>query len=204
MTEIKICGITREEDLRCINRVRPEYIGFILNFPRSRRNISPEQALRLRKALEPGIRAVGVIVDQPLETALELAGAIGLDILQLHGAEDEAYIQELRRKAGLPVWKAFRIHAPEDLGAAERCGADRVLLDGGTGSGETFDWSLTGRFSRPFILAGGLTPDNIGAAIRQVRPAAVDVSSGVETDGRKDAKKIEAFIAAVRRENSNE
>ncbi len=200
MTKIKVCGLSREEDIDIVNRQRPDYVGFILNYPKSRRNISPETAMALRSRLSPGIRAVGVFVNQGPETVAELAEMIGLDVIQLHGRENEAYIAALREKTGRPVWKAFRVRSREDLEAAWECSADEVLLDNGYGTGECFDWSLVRSPGRPFILAGGLDEDNVGHAIRKMRPRTVDVSSGVEKGGFKDEKKIAAFIAAVRKE----
>jgi len=199
MTQVKICGLTRPEDIRCVNRLRPSYIGFILNFEKSRRNLAPSEAAGLRRSLAPGIRAVGVMVDQPIDTAVELAHKVGLDVIQLHGGEDDSYIAALRARAGVPVWKAFRVRTAADLDSARRSAADQVLLDNGYGTGETFLWDLADGFDRPFILAGGLTPLNVADAIRQLKPSLVDVSSGVETDGRKDPQKIAAFMDAVRK-----
>ena len=195
MTKIKICGLTRPQDIAYVNEVKPDYIGFILLFPKSRRNLTPDQASALRKELDPVIRAVGVFVNQPAETVLKAAKSVGLDVIQLHGQEDAAYIREIQRASGLPVWKAFRIRTPADLDDAAASPADAVLLDNGCGTGETFDWTLTRDFKRPFYLAGGLTPENIPEAVNTLHPALVDLSSGVETAGLKDRSKI---ITAVK------
>lgn len=198
MTQIKICGLSRDCDIDYVNEATPDYIGFILHFPKSRRNVTPEKAAELRRRLSPGIKAVGVFVDQPIETVLSSAAEIGLDVIQLHGHEDGAYIAALRERTSLPVWKAFRVRRPEDLAAAEKCSADEVLLDNGYGTGEAFDWTLASGFSRPFLLAGGLTPGNIPEALRALGPKLVDVSSGAETDGFKDREKIRAAVRAAR------
>ena len=149
--------------------------------------------------LAPGIRTAGVFVDQPVETVTRAAGQIGLDVIQLHGSEDEAYIAALKGQAAIPVWKAFRVKGVSDAAAAEACRADEILLDAGAGDGKAFDWELAGALQRPFILAGGLTPGTIPEAIRRLRPRMVDLSSGVETDGVKDEAKIRAAVEAVRR-----
>ncbi|MBQ9062347.1 MAG: phosphoribosylanthranilate isomerase [Eubacterium sp.] len=197
MTKIKICGLTRPQDIAYVNEARPDFIGFILLFPKSRRNLTPEQAAVLRRELDPAIRAVGVFVDQPAETVLAAAERIGLDVIQLHGQEDAAYIREIQHVSGLPVWKAFRIRTPADLSAAAASPANAVLLDNGYGTGEVFDWTLAEAFQRPFYLAGGLTPENISDAVHTLHPALVDLSSGVETAGCKDRSKIIAAVKAA-------
>ena len=198
MAEIKICGLYRACDIDYINEADPDYAGFILNFPRSHRNLSPEQAKPLRFRLKPQIRAVGVFVDQPQEVILEAARVLEPDVIQLHGNESGEYIRALREKVRIPVWKAFRIRRPEDLDAAKESPADLVLLDNGYGTGEAFDWTVATDFDRPFILAGGLTPENIPEAVRLLQPQIVDISSGVETERMKDPVKIRAAVAAAR------
>ncbi len=195
---IKICGLFREFDIQYVNEARPDYAGFILLFPQSHRNIHPEWAAELKKALRPEIRSVGVFVDQPQEAVLSAADVAGLDVIQLHGHEDEAYIRELKKKTARPVWKAFHIRTKENVRAAEESSADEILLDNGYGTGQSFDWSLLSEISRPFCLAGGLTPENIPEAIRLFSPKLVDISSGVETAGLKDREKIRRAVKAVR------
>ena len=129
MTAIKICGLGRECDIDFVNEAKPDCIGFILNVPKSRRNVYVERAAELRSRLLPGIRAVGVFVDQPVETVREAAERIPLDVIQLHGREDDRYIAELKNRTDRPVWKAFQIKGPDDLEAAQRCTADEILLD---------------------------------------------------------------------------
>ena len=198
MTQIKICGLNRPEDIDFVNEAQPDYAGFILNFPKSHRNLTPDQAAALRDRLAPTIRAVGVFVDQPVETVLAAAETAGLDVIQLHGREDDAYIAALRVQTGCELWKAFKIRTAEDLDAAAQSAADAVLLDNGYGTGAAFDWSLAAGFHRPFLLAGGLTPENIPEAIRTMHPLLVDISSGVETDKIKDRDKILAAVRAAR------
>jgi phosphoribosylanthranilate isomerase len=197
MTKIKICGIRRDEDIAFINEARPDCIGFILNFPKSHRNITPDRAAQLKAKLDPGIQAVGVFVNQPLETVANVANRGIVDIVQLHGQEDETYIARLRQLTQAPIWKAFKIRSQADLDAAAASSADEILLDNGYGTGQTFDWSLTGGLTRPFLLAGGLTPENIPQAIAQMAPKLIDISSGVETDGAKDRDKILAAVQAA-------
>lgn len=203
MTKIKLCGLFRPEDITYVNELRPDYAGFILEFPKSHRNIQAERAKEYRQRLSADTRAVGVFVDQSCEKIAALTEQIGLDVIQLHGHEDDAFIQELKTMVTIPVWKAFRVRGPGDLEAAAKTLADEILLDNGYGTGQAFDWSVTENFSRPFILAGGLDPGNVSRAILGLHPLAVDVSSGVETDGYKDKRKMAAFVAAVRKEDSH-
>lgn len=198
MSGIKICGLFRECDIDYVNEASPDYIGFIINFPKSHRSISAERASELRKRLLPQIRSVGVFVDQPEETVLAAAEITGLDVIQLHGHEDDRYIKSLRDETGLPVWKAFKVRSAADLYAAQASAADEILLDNGYGTGAAFDWSLLAGFARPFILAGGLAPDMIKEAVRLLAPKLVDISSGVETEKVKDKEKILAAVRAVR------
>jgi len=201
MTRIKICGLRRPEDIEAANRLAPEYIGFVFA-PASRRYISPAEAAKLRQALRPGIRAVGVFVNEDIETVSRLLQEGIIDIAQLHGNEDADYISRLRDAAGKPVIRAFRVNGEADLRAAETSPANMILLDAGAGDGKTFDWSLLASVSRPYFLAGGLTPENAAEAVERFRPFAVDVSSGIETDGFKDFEKMRAFVRAVKGRDS--
>ena len=121
-----------------------------------------------------------------------------IQVAQLHGHEDETYIAALRQTTSAPIWKAFKLRTPEDAAAAEASAADLVLLDNGYGTGETFDWSLVRDVHRPYLLAGGLTPENVTEAVKTLEPFGVDVSSGIETDGHKDPDKMRMFLDAVR------
>lgn len=215
-TMVKICGLRRPKDAAAANRLKPDLAGFILS-PGFRRTIYPEQAQILRQMLSPQIRTVGVFVDAPFQEILQAAEGGWIDMIQLHGKEDETYIQRLSALTDLPLIKAFRIQDRKDLEAAAASPAEWILLDSGTGSGRRFDWDLLERFlqehaaespkntagnlfpgGHPWILAGGLSAENVRAAIGRFHPTAVDVSSKVETDGCKDPEKMEAFLAAAR------
>jgi phosphoribosylanthranilate isomerase len=198
VTEIKLCGIYRPEDCGYLNEVRPDYFGMILHFPKSHRNVTEEQAAHLRSLVDPSIPAVGVFVNWPVEDIAALLRRGIIDIAQLHGSEGEADIRFLQEKTGKPVWKAFRIRSQGDVAQAKECPADLVLLDNGYGTGQCFDWSLVGDMGRPFALAGGLTPENLPEAIRAIHPQLVDLSSGVETDKKKDREKMRRAVAAAR------
>lgn len=201
MTRIKICGLYRPEDIQSVNQARPDWCGFIVNFPKSHRSLTPEQVRELRRDLYAGIIPVGVFVDQPVDTAAALLNDGTVSIAQLHGQEDGAYIAALRAAApGHPVWKAFKIHSAADLETVNNSPASLVVLDNGCGTGETFDWTLARGVTRPYLLAGGLTPENIPQAIAQLHPWGLDISSGVETDGKKDFDKIQAAAAAARKD----
>ncbi len=198
MTKIKLCGLTRPCDVEAVNELLPDFIGFV--FARnSRRYISPENAAGLRKRLRPGISAVGVFTDEKPEAVAELLSRGVIDIAQLHGGEEEAYIGRLRALTDKPVVKAFRIDEPRDIARAQNSTADYVLLDSGPGgTGTVFDWNLLRPMRRPYFLAGGLNAGNVKAAVEELAPYAVDVSSGIETGGVKDIRKIREFVHAVR------
>ena len=199
MTRIKFCGLSRPCDIESANELKPEYIGFVFVSKR-RRYITPEKAKELKQLLTPGISAVGVFIDEKPESVAGLLNHGVIDIAQLHGSEDEDYIRQLRALTDRPIVKAFRIESARDIEDAEHCSADYVLLDSGAGTGTTFDWNLIQNVKRPYFLAGGLSPDNARDAVKTLHPFAVDVSSGIETDGVKDRTKMAAFVAAVRKE----
>ena len=200
MTKIKLCGLSRPEDIQAANALQPACVGFVFA-PKSKRYVTPAQAADLKRGLDPAIRAVGVFVNATQEEAAALANEGVIDLIQLHGGEGEAYLQTLRALTPKPILQAFRVDTAADVAAAEASGADLVLLDAGEGgTGETFDWSLLAGIHRPYFLAGGLHPGNVGQAVRRLHPFGVDVSSGIETDGKKDPAKMEAFVRAVREE----
>ena len=204
MTRIKLCGLTRRCDIDAVNALLPDYIGFVFAAG-SRRRVSPEQAAALRAALDPAVRAVGVFVREEPERVAALLNADVIDLAQLHGGEDERYIERLRALTDRPLIQAFRVESPSDLERARRSTAEHILLDNGAGgTGTAFDWELLRGFDRPFFLAGGLGPENAAAAVRALRPFAVDVSSRVETDGVKDREKMRAFVEAVRKASGEE
>lgn len=198
MTKIKLCGLKRPQDIQAANELLPAYIGFVFA-PKSRRYVHPDRAEELRRMLNPGIIPVGVFVNETPETVAALLDRGIIDIAQLHGKEDAAYIRRLRQLTKKPLIQAFRVDTPADVAAAQASTADYVLLDSGTGgTGTSFDWSLLQNIQRPYFLAGGLTPENVGGAVATLHPYAVDVSSGIETDGAKDKEKMTQFVRAVR------
>lgn len=199
MTRIKLCGLTRPEDIAAANVLEPDFVGFVFA-PKSRRCVTAEQARALRSQLAPSIQAVGVFVDEAPEQVAALLEAGIIDLAQLHGREDEGYLARLRALTSKPIIQAFQIKTPKDLERAQASSADCILLDSGAGTGSTFDWSLLNDLRRPYILAGGLGPDNVAQAVRTLHPWGVDVSSGIETGGVKDSDKMAAFVAAVRKE----
>ena len=198
MTKIKLCGLSRASDIEEANRLEPDYIGFVFA-KKSRRCVSPEQAGELKKQLRPEIRAVGVFVNEAPEAVAALLNRGVIDLAQLHGSEDAEYIRRLRDLTESPLIQAFRIRSKEDLSRAEASAADEILLDAGAGTGTVFDWSLLRNMERRYFLAGGLNPENVREAIRDLHPYGVD--AGIETDALKDRTKMAAFVAAVREEN---
>ena len=198
MVKVKLCGIRRPCEIDWVQKGRPDYVGFV--FAGTRRRVDDDTARQLRRRLDPGISAVGVFVDEPLEHIEALVEENCIQVVQLHGDETEAYIRELRRRTGVPVIKAFSVASREDIDRAERSCADYVLLDHGKGgTGTAFDWQLAQEMNRPYFLAGGLYPGNVAEAVRTLKPYAVDVSSGVERDGWKDKTLIDEFMAQVRK-----
>ena len=198
MIKIKLCGLSRICDIEAANELKPEYIGFVFA-PKSRRYVSPEKAKELKRLLAPEIKAVGVFADDMPEHIADCLEQGLIDIAQLHGNEDQDYITRLRQMTDKPMIQAFRIEKEEDVDIAQNSTADMVLLDAGEGSGTTFDWDLIQNMRRPYFLAGGLSPDNVRVAA-SFKPYAVDVSSGIETEGVKDKTKMAAFVDAVRTE----
>ena len=210
-TKIKICGLRRPEDIEAVNKYLPDYVGFVF-YKKSKRYVTEEEAEKLCNLLSPFIEAVGVFVSEEPDVILRLMRKGIISIAQLHGDESEEYINKLREELKRPVFfsdgtpfhtegkviKAFLVRDEDDVKKAEKSSADFILLDKGMGDGETFDWKLLGELKRPYFLAGGLNPENVSEAIEKLHPYAVDVSSGVETDGFKDAEKIRAFIEKVR------
>lgn len=197
MTKIKICGISRLCDVDILNELRPDYTGFVFA-ERSRRYVSPETASQLRTALDKSIKAAGVFVNADISLISELYRDGTIDLVQLHGSEDDSYIKALREYVDCTIIKAFKVKSHDDTAAANESAADLVLLDSGYGSGQVFDWSFIRGIGRPYFLAGGLNAENVAGAIEELSPFAVDVSSSVEKDGFKSRQKIAEFISAVR------
>ncbi len=197
---IKLCGLSQVCDIETANELKPDYIGFVFAAG-SRRYVPPDKAGELKKMLIPEIQTVGVFVREEPEVIAGLLDAGIIDLVQLHGGEDEDYIRILRRLTDRTVIKAFRIDSEEDIRLAEASSADYILLDSGSGgTGTVFNWELLRYMRRPYFLAGGLDPENAGEAVRRLKPYGVDVSSGIETEGQKDKSKMTAFVHAVRKE----
>jgi len=200
LVKVKICGLRRKEDIEYANELKPDYVGFV--FAKSKRQIEVEQALDLISLLDKEIKTVGVFVNEPVENALKIAQTLNLDVLQFHGDETQDYIDNFKN---FTVWKAIRIKDKEDLEKTKQFKVNSFVFDTLTkneygGTGKTFNWKvLKGmELNVPIILAGGLNENNVEEAIKIVDPYAVDVSSGVETEGYKDFKKMKSFIEKVR------
>lgn len=208
--KIKFCGLTRECEIVQANELLVDYVGFVFE-PKSKRYVNTERAKFLKSKLNPAIEAVGVFVDAEPSYIVDLYRAGIIDVVQLHGHEDESYIKRLRQMLdqvdrknkqafiSCPrIFKAFSVHSEADVLAAQASSADLVLLDAGMGgTGRRFDWELVSRNTRSFILAGGLTPDNVVSALTVLHPFGVDVSSGIESAGVKDLEKMRAFVVNV-------
>ncbi|SDJ50483.1 phosphoribosylanthranilate isomerase [Lachnospiraceae bacterium G41] len=199
MTKIKLCGLTRPEDIECANSLKPDFIGFVF-YKKSSRYVDFEKAAELKKLLSPEIKAVGVFIDEDIRDVAYLLEEGIIDIAQLHGREDEGYISKLRSLTGKPIIKAFRIKGSEDAALVNASGADYVLLDSGAGDGKLLDRNLIKDIKRPYFLAGGLDYENVKEAIDEINPFAVDVSSGIETEKKKDPDKMIKFVKTVREE----
>ena len=193
--KVKICGLMRRADVEAVNELLPDYAGFVLTGGFSH-SICEKTFFELIRELDGRIRRVGVFVDEP-QSSIASFGEY-LDMIQLHGAEDDETIRRVRELTGKPVIKAFVVKGPDDIDRAKDCPADYVLLDAGTGSGVSFDHSLIKDFPREYFLAGGLGADNTAHAVEALHPYAVDASSRLETEGRKDITKMAAYVNAAR------
>ena len=224
--KVKICGISKVETIPAVVEAKPDYMGLV--FAPSKRQVTVEQAKTLVEELykqnvvgnnseaeqtEPvtsldtasseTIKTVGVFVNETIENLLKIAEEVKLDVIQLHGDEDESFIQILKEQSNVEVWKAVQVRSAADAEKWIDSSADMLLFDayhkderGGTG--EVFDWSALDEFERPFMLAGGIDSTNVARAIRTVRPYGIDISSGIETEGVKDNEKMKAFTNIVR------
>ena len=215
--KVKMCGISKVETIPAVVEAKPDYMGLV--FAPSKRQVTVDQAKTLVEELHKQytkrynngaeqsnndeIKTVGIFVNETLDNLVSIATEANLDVVQLHGDEDEAFIQSLKERTNVEVWKAVQIRSAADAEAWIDSRADMLLFDayhkderGGTG--EVFDWSCLDEFERPFMLAGGIDSTNVARAIRTVRPYGIDISSGIETDGVKDDEKIKAFTNIVR------
>lgn len=199
MVKVKICGLRRPEDIEAANLAKPDYVGFIF-VPGTKRYVAPDQAAQFRKDLDADIQTVGVFVNAPIEEVVAICEAGTIDVVQLHGDEDQAYIDDLKGQVDQEIIKSVAVG--DDL-AVEDKQADYVLFDSLSpsrgGSGKVFDWQKVSAYQeKPFFLAGGLGVENIADALKVVQPYAVDASSSLETDGMKDPEKMQAFVAKIR------
>ncbi len=218
MTKVKMCGLYRDEDIQAANLVHPDYVGFVF-YKKSHRNVDIDTALRLKGKLDTSIKAVGVFVNEDISFIKELIDKKIIDMLQLHGNEDESYILKLRNIIDNPdvqIIKAAIIKSEDDFSkypdlikksisesssvpdCVNNYSADYYLLDSGMGSGSSFNWDLITDTNKPIFLAGGLDCENISEALKKVKPYAVDVSSGIETDKVKDLEKMRSFMNLVK------
>jgi phosphoribosylanthranilate isomerase len=195
MPKIKICGLKRKEDIEYANQAKPDYAGFV--FAGTKRKIDFKTAAHFRSLLDKNIKSVGVFINEPIANIASLCKEKTIDIVQLHGDEDENYIDALRQKIDAKIIKSvnfqfsiFNFQLPSN--------PDFLIFDSGAGSGKTFDWKLIPKTDKPFFLAGGLNKDNIEEALK-LKPYCVDLSSGVETGGQKDFDKIIEIVNIVRR-----
>ena len=215
--KVKMCGISKVETIPAVVEAKPDYMGLV--FAPSKRQVTVDQAKILVEELHRGyakkygsdtehdkndtIKTVGVFVNETVDNLVTIANEANLDAVQLHGDEDETFIQSLKERTNVEVWKAVQIRSAADAEAWIDSSADMLLFDayhkderGGTG--EVFDWSSLDAFERPFMLAGGIDSTNVARAIRTVRPYGIDTSSGIETNGVKDDEKITAFTKIVK------
>ena len=215
--KVKMCGISKVETIPAVVEAKPDYMGLV--FAPSKRQVTVDQAKILVEELHRGyakkygsdtehdkndtIKTVGVFVNETVDNLVTIANEANLDAVQLHGDEDETFIQSLKERTNVEVWKAIQIRTAADTEKWIDSSADMLLFDayhkderGGTG--EVFDWSSLDAFERPFMLAGGIDSTNVARAIRTVRPYGIDISSGIETNGVKDDEKITAFTKIVK------
>ena len=208
--KVKMCGISKVETILAVVEAKPDYMGLV--FAPSKRQVTIDKAKILVEELHKQcinhydtkvVKTVGVFVNETVDNLVTIANEANLDAVQLHGDEDEAFIQSLKERTNVEVWKAIQIRSAADVEAWIDSSADMLLFDayhkderGGTG--EVFDWSSLDAFERPFMLAGGIDSTNVARAIRTVRPYGIDISSGIETNGVKDDEKITAFTKIVK------
>ncbi|WP_099205335.1 phosphoribosylanthranilate isomerase [Scatolibacter rhodanostii] len=205
MSKVKICGLSREEDILAVNITKPDYIGFVFA-DKSRRKVTVAKAIELKKLLDPAIKVVGVFVNESVEWVAELCEVGLIDMVQLHGDEDESYIRKLKEFTTKPVICAILIAdtIPEFPKSADYLLFDTASAERG-GTGKTFNWEILKDYQgKPYFLAGGLSSQNVAKAIQKLHPFAVDVSSHVESKGVKDSQKINEFVSIVRKNTIGE
>lgn len=202
MTFVKFCGMRRTLDIEYANECRPDYVGFILS-QGFKRTVSIEDFLALENRLDKGIKKVGVFVNERPNNILEIGSH--LDVIQLHGDENEDYIKTLRKDFSGEIWKAVRAKSPEDIERYRWNHIDKLLIDsyseesvGGTGKRINTEIVKSAKIEKPFFIAGGITAENIAEIVRDTQPYGVDISSGIETDGFKDINKMEKIMQILR------
>ncbi len=201
--KLKLCGLRFPEDIAMVNEYDPDYAGFV--FAGTKRRVTPEAAAELGARLNSGVKKVGVFVNEPPEALAAAAKAAALDAVQLHGDETEEYIQAVRGLFGGEIWKAVRVRCSMDVKEAQKLSADMLLFDsfvqgeyGGSGKRADLSAILSADPKKPFFLAGGLNAQNIEEILTAVRPYGLDISSGFETDGKKDRLKLKALMNALK------
>lgn len=205
MTKIKICGLKSLKDIAYVNEHKPDYIGFV--FAESKRKVNDKLAKEMKACLDVAIKAVGVFVNEPIEHIVSLCNENIIDIIQLHGDEDNDYMELLKSKISKPIIKVLRVQSKEQIIETKNLSCNHILLDTYVkdqygGSGLTFDLKLIPENIKPFFLAGGIQENNVLNIISECHPYCVDVSSGVETDGIKDKLKIKNIIELVRNQEA--
>lgn len=201
MTKVKICGLTSRQDIDIVNEAKPDYVGFV--FAPSRRKVEIEQAKDLKKLLNPDIYSVGVFVQEPLQRIVDICRENIIDCVQLHGEESLEYVKELQKRITRPIIYARRLQPEQAMERFDSYPVDYLLFDTYVkdaygGSGKLIDYSRIPKIKKPLFLAGGMNSENVSAAITEVHPYCVDVSSGVETEGKKDREKVLRFVQQVR------
>lgn len=199
MSRVKICGITDVKEVEFLNELKPDYIGFV--FAAGRRKISPEKALELKKHTDDSIQTVGVFVNEDIDRIVQIVESGATDIIQLHGDEDAEYIKKLKIRTKKEIIKAVRVRNANDIEKSKNTEADYILYDTFVkdaygGSGRTFDWEMLPKGEK-YFLAGGISADNADIAL-SYEPYCIDVSSGVETEGKKDKEKVRKLIEKIR------
>ena len=200
--KVKMCGMRRKEDIAYANEVKPDAVGYIF-FPKSKRYVTGQQAKELDQNLDQNILSVGVFVNETIEKVAEIADQVPLDVIQLHGDEDQTYIEQLKQQTDKEIWKAVRVKDTKDIKEAEKLSVDRLLLDafteekdmyGGTGKVMNYDLIPKKGISKPFFIAGGLHSKNIKEITEKVHPYGIDISCGIETNGYNDLNKMKEIM----------
>ncbi len=203
MTKVKFCGIKSIEDIKMVSMIKPDYIGFVF-VNKSKRYVSIDDAKKLKRNLSEDILTIGVFQNEDISHIMKIIEENIIDGIQLHGQESIEYIKELKTKTNLPIIQAFPVTSIEDIKQANQSIADYILLDHpNSGHGMTFDWTFLLEMKRPYFLAGGLTVENVKDVIKIYHPYAVDVSSGIESEGKKDFHKMDMFMKEVKSINTS-